>query len=80
MSINESRVQHRYHLSGWVLFIFSAFFFIATSVRAGDMLGLMGGLFFLIACFAFLIPLVSTMLSDTTSSPPVEETRKPTRN
>ncbi len=34
----------------------SALFFIAASVRAGDMLGLAGALFFLIACFVFLLP------------------------
>ncbi len=60
MNLNEPRVQRRFQFSGWILFIFSAIFFIATSVRAGDMLGLMGGLFFLTACFVFLVPLIST--------------------
>ena len=43
-----------FQLWGWILFIVSALFFIAASVRAGDMLGLGGGIFFLIACFVFL--------------------------
>lgn len=43
---------------GWVLFIISACAFIASSLRSGDMLGLIGGLFFLVACFVFLIPYV----------------------
>jgi hypothetical protein len=60
MNHNKPRVQCRYQLTGWILFIFSAMFFIATSIRAGDMLGLMGGLFFLAACFVFLVPLLST--------------------
>jgi hypothetical protein len=30
--------------------------FIASSIRNGDMLGLLGGIFFLLACFVFLIP------------------------
>ncbi len=61
MNLNKPRVQCRFQLLGWILFIFSAIFFIATSVRAGDMLGLMGALFFLVACFVFLIPLISTI-------------------
>jgi len=43
---------------GWGLFIVSALAFIASSLRSGDMLGLTGGLFFLVACFVFLIPYV----------------------
>lgn len=46
----------RWVLSGWILFIVSALFFIAAAWRAGDILALFGGLFFLIACFAFLVP------------------------
>ncbi len=61
MNLNKPRVQCCFQLSGWILFIISAMFFIATSIRAGDMLGLMGALFFLVACFVFLIPLISTI-------------------
>ncbi len=52
----EQRSEQRINLAGWVLFVVSALFFIAASVRAGDMLGLAGSLFFLVACFVFLIP------------------------
>jgi hypothetical protein len=45
-------------LAGWLLFIVSALFFIAAAWRAGDMLALSGGVFFLIACFSFLVPIV----------------------
>jgi len=55
--------QHRFQLLGWVLFIFSALFFITSSIRAEDPVSLIGGLLFLFACFVFLIPLVSTMRS-----------------
>jgi len=55
--------QHRFQLLGWVLFVFSALFFITSSIRAGDLVNLIGGFFFLFACFVFLIPLVSTMRS-----------------
>ncbi len=50
------RREHRINLVGWLLFIVSALFFIGTSLRAGDTLGLLGALFFLVACFVFLIP------------------------
>ena len=58
-SINQLRFQ----LLGWALFVFSALFFITSSISAGDLVGLIGGLLFLFACFVFLIPLVSTMRS-----------------
>ncbi len=41
---------------GWMLFIFSAFGFIASSWRSGDVFGLLGGVLFLLACVVFLIP------------------------
>ena len=41
---------------GWCLFIVSAVFFVASTARSGDMLGLFGSLFFLIACVVFLVP------------------------
>ena len=41
---------------GWILFIVSACAFIASSIRSGDLLALMGGLFVLVACFVFLLP------------------------
>ncbi len=52
--------QNRMQLIGWVLFVFSALFFIASSLRAGDLVSLAGGLLFLVACFAFLLPLLSS--------------------
>lgn len=48
----------KFQLWGWALFILSAIFFVAASIRAGDILSLLGSLFFLFACFLFLIPLV----------------------
>ena len=52
----DQRKEHRINLAGWWLFVVSALFFIAASLRAGDMLGLLGALFFLVACFVFLLP------------------------
>jgi hypothetical protein len=45
-------------LLGWSLFVVSALFFTAASLRAGDPLALAGSLFFLVACFVFLWPLM----------------------
>jgi hypothetical protein len=44
----------RYELWGWILFTISALFFIVSSLRNGDIVGLLGGVFFLLACAAFL--------------------------
>jgi len=48
-----------WNLAGWLLFIASALFFLAASIRAGDILAIIGSLAFLLACFVFLVPLVS---------------------
>jgi hypothetical protein len=48
----------RFQILGWILFIVSALGFIASSLKSGDMLALIGGAFFLVACFVFLIPYV----------------------
>ncbi len=52
----DQRKEQRINLAGWWLFVVSALFFIAASLRAGDTLGLLGSLFFLVACFVFLLP------------------------
>ncbi len=52
----DQRKEHRINLAGWWRFVISALFFIGASLRAGDMLGLLGALFFLVACFVFLLP------------------------
>ena len=43
---------------GWLLFVVSALGFIVSSIRLGDMPGLVGGVFFLAGCLAFLAPLL----------------------
>ena len=42
------------------MFTVSALFFIASSLRNGDMVGLLGGVFFLLACAAFLAAFFGT--------------------
>ncbi len=44
------------HIAGWVVFILSALGFIASSLRSGDIYGLIGSILFLIACIIFLVP------------------------
>jgi hypothetical protein len=51
---NSPKKRGGYDLWGWLLFVISALFFMASSIRAGDVVGLLGGIFFLIACGAFL--------------------------
>ena len=45
---------------GWCLFIVSAVFFVASTVNSGDLLGIIGSLFFLVACIVFLVPYLKT--------------------
>ncbi|WP_197504205.1 hypothetical protein [Mesorhizobium sp. WSM3873] len=46
-------------VAGRPLFIVSALFFIAAAWPAGDLLALGGGIFFLVACFSFLVPIAA---------------------
>lgn len=48
------RRNERLELWGWLLFVVSAVFFIVASLRTGDVIGLFGGVFFLLACAVFL--------------------------
>jgi hypothetical protein len=50
--------KERQQLFGWCLFILSAIFYIASSIKAKDILSLVGGLFFLFACLVFLKELI----------------------
>jgi hypothetical protein len=56
VSKNSPQKDKRYDLWGWILFTLSALFFIVSSLRNGDIVGLLGGVFFLLACVAFLAP------------------------
>ena len=50
----------RLNLGGWTLFVLSALFFMLSTARAGDWIGLAASLLFLIACFLFMAPLLKT--------------------
>jgi F0F1-type ATP synthase assembly protein I len=55
----RNRTEKRLQLSGWVLFIISALFFTISTIQSGDVMGILGSLFFLVACFVFVIPLLN---------------------
>jgi predicted membrane channel-forming protein YqfA (hemolysin III family) len=52
----ERKLVRKIHIFGWLVFILSAFAYIASSWRSGDALGLAGSLLFLLACLVFLVP------------------------
>ena len=58
MPEESPREGRKHDLLGWLLFVVSAAFFMASSIRAGDVVGLLGGVFFLLACAAFLAPYI----------------------
>jgi len=64
--------QNQFHLWGWILFVLSAMFYIASSINAGDPISLAGGTLFLLACLVFLVPLLvqlfSALAADSVSS------------
>ncbi|MGA8258655.1 MAG: hypothetical protein WB783_00425 [Arenicellales bacterium] len=47
----------RYELAGWILFVVSSLFFMASSVIAGDPVSFIGGFLFFLACVVFLYAL-----------------------
>lgn len=57
MSGKGPRKGARHEVWGWLLFTVSALLFIGSSLRNGDLVGLLGGVFFLLACAVFLAPL-----------------------
>jgi predicted membrane channel-forming protein YqfA (hemolysin III family) len=61
--MKESHIKQdfKYPLSGWILFILCAIFFLASSLKNQDTLAFIASVIFLIACIVFLIPLVRTI-------------------
>ena len=52
--------ERRFHGCGWTFFLMSSIAYMTTSFMAGDMVGLLGGFLFFLACVCFIIPLFST--------------------
>ncbi|WP_080809824.1 hypothetical protein [Desulfamplus magnetovallimortis] len=55
-SAEIKKMDKTIQLWGWSLFILSSLFFIASSIKSGDILSLGGGVLFFVACIVFLIP------------------------
>jgi ABC-type multidrug transport system permease subunit len=45
-------------LIGWWLFVACAVLYIVASIESGSLASFLGGIFFLLACFFFMIPLI----------------------
>ena len=57
--VGEShKVELRFQIAGWIIFLVCSGLFIINSIRAGDMLGLAASLVFLLGCLVFLAPYV----------------------
>ena len=56
MTQERGNRNRKFDVWGWCLFIVSAVFFVASTVKSGDLLGIIGSLFFLFACIVFLVP------------------------
>jgi hypothetical protein len=58
VSIDKRNREKRFQLSGWILFIVCAGFFIASAINTDDILVLTGSIIFLGGCVVFIIPMV----------------------
>lgn len=58
MPPGNKTTEGRFQLIGWLVFVVCSFFFIASGVVGGSLLGIIGSVLFLLACIIFLIPLV----------------------
>ena len=56
MEKHKQKVEDRFQITALLLFVVSSLFYIASSLRSGDIMGLWGGIFFFLACIVFLIP------------------------
>ncbi|MEM7424684.1 MAG: hypothetical protein AAF441_01210 [Pseudomonadota bacterium] len=57
----SARRRALFELAGWVLFTASAAFFTLSSVKSGDAPAIAGSVLFLVACFVFMRPLLSSL-------------------
>lgn len=65
------RTEWLFTVAGWLLFTASAVFFTWSTVRANDLPGIIGSLFFLVACLVFMVPVWH--LRPPRQEPPKEE-------
>ncbi len=58
MSIDQRNRERKFQLSGWILFLVCAGFFIASAIKADDIFVLAGSIIFMGGCVVFIIPMV----------------------
>ena len=51
--------KHKFETAGWVIFVWSALFFLAATIKSGDTLSIVGSALFLAACIVFMVPLLN---------------------
>jgi len=56
--IIRSSMEKKFNLTGWILFIVCAGFFITSAIKANDIWYLVGSFIFLGGCVMFIIPLI----------------------
>ena len=57
-TLNGYTREEKYHLAGWGMFVICSIFYIVAALEGESITSLMGGITFLLACFAFMIPLL----------------------
>ncbi len=57
-SIIRRSMEQKFNLSGWILFVGCAGFFIISAIKASDIWYLIGSIIFLGGCVVFIIPLI----------------------
>jgi Ca2+/Na+ antiporter len=61
--VARGRFEKSNELWSWVLFLFSAVFFVISALRSGDIAGLIGAVLFLLACIVFLLPYLTRAIT-----------------
>jgi hypothetical protein len=56
MSPDKWSKEEKYQLVGWGLFVICACLFLVSSIKVNDPINIAASLFFLVACFVFMIP------------------------
>ena len=61
MPDDDQARELKFHLWGWIFFLIGCVIFIVSSIRDGDVLGLVGSVLFLVGCVVFMIPLIESV-------------------
>ncbi len=61
---NSFSIEWICQIVGWILFLICAIIFLASGLKNDDILTIIGSAVFLIACFVFLYPLVTSVINN----------------